>query len=149
MDERSIDIVDQVLRVRPQHFQDSQLHQLRAYAWKWLTLQRGMQDASPPDLFTLAQIAAAAGGINAAIGFITENLQDRQAKNCQYLVTMLLQRLHGVQPSAFKARRQQFHHAGAAVPAAPSDPEQPDPSFYEETLNKLGGAFQLPGKRKP
>lgn len=143
IDKRSIDrsssqtpILDQVLTARPQHFQASQLQRLRGYAYKWLTLQRAQSSSPAPDDLTLAQIATAAGGVEPAISFILDNLRDRQATTCQYLVTMLLQKLHGVAPHSIRARRAQLHAVNRSDPQ-PNATDKPGPDFAADLVAKL------------
>ena len=103
--EPSPSILDRTLTARPQHFQRSELDHVRGFAYKWLLLQRGQQHAQPPDTTTAAQLITAAGGVYRASDFIRDNLRDRQAENCQYLVVMMLQKIHGIAPPTTKRRR--------------------------------------------
>lgn len=105
-------ILDRVLTARPQHFQAGQLDQVRRYAYKWLLLQKGQSNAPPPDPLLCAQILTAAGSAIAACNFIVDHLQDRQAENCQYLVSWLLQKKHGIAPPTVKRRRAQLRLVG-------------------------------------
>jgi hypothetical protein len=125
-------LIDRVLTARPKQFERSQLDAVRGYAYKWLILQRGQHNAHAPDDFTVAQIITAAGGIARAVDWIRDNLQDRQAESCQYLVSMLLQRLHGITPAETKARRAQLK-ARKATQATP-DPETTQDEAYTEEL---------------
>jgi hypothetical protein len=133
-------ILDRVLTARPQHFQESQLSELRGYAYKWLTMQRRQQDAHPPDLQTVAQLATACGGHVRAIRFIFDNLRDRQAETCQYLVTMALQRLHHIAPPTIKRRREQLKvvtRRQAPAAGSPGEPVQADPTYPEQLTAEL------------
>lgn len=127
-------ILDRVLTARPQHFQGSELATVRSYAYKWLSLQRGQTNAHPPDDQTAAQLATAAGSVSNAIAFVLDNLQDRQATNCQYLVSMALQKIHGIAPPVVKRRRAQLRVVSRTQPAAPDQ----DPDFTQQTFETIG-----------
>jgi hypothetical protein len=60
-----------------------------------------------------------------------DNLQDREAENCQYLVSLALQRIHGIQPAIVKRRRAELRlvHRGQPAPAAEAASQAPDPEF--------------------
>lgn len=139
-------ILDRTLQARPNNFAKSDLQALAGYAYKWLILQKGMQGAHPPDNLTLAQLATAAGGTGRAISLILDNLQDRQAENCQYLVSLALQRIHGIQPAAVKRRRAELRlvHRGQAAPAAEPAAGAPDPEFSADLIRQaVAGAKSL------
>jgi len=116
-------ILDRVLKARPNHFQASQLSQVRSYAYKWLIMQRGQANAQAPDAQVCARIATAAGGVSTACDWIRDHLEDRQAETCEYLVTWMLQKIHGYAPAAAKRRRAELRAiaGGSQAPAEPAD----------------------------
>ena len=118
-------IIDRTLTARPQHFQRSELNQIRSYAYKWLLLQRGKANAPPPDDTQCAQILTAAGSVTIAVEWIRAHLQDRQADHCGYLVSALLQQLHGIAPPTVKRRRAELRAVTRTqTPAAAAEPAQ-------------------------
>jgi hypothetical protein len=142
-------IIDRVLTARAQHFQTSELNLVRGFAYKWLTLQRGQEHAQAPDGTICAQIITAAGGAGRAVAWITERLQDRQAESCAYLVSWMLEKLHGVAPPAVKRRRAELRvvqrSAALESSAAPGSPApDPDPEFSAEIARQaVAGVHKL------
>jgi len=107
-----------------------------------------MWDAHPPDELTAAQIATAAGGVGPAIALIQNLLMgpspDRQAENCQYLVSTALNQVHGIPPQLLKARRGELKLLKRGRPVenlGPNpDTNAPDPLFPEEFLARAVAA---------
>jgi hypothetical protein len=128
IDPISDSILDRVLTARPQHFQASELTTVRSYAYKWLLLQRGQENAQAPDEQLCAQIAAAAGSVNAAVNFIYDHMADRQAETAAYLVTWILQKLHGIAPAVLRRRRAELRLVGTADNPAPPSSADPAPA---------------------
>jgi hypothetical protein len=129
-------IIDRTLTARPQHFQRSHLDAVKSYAFKWLTLQRGKANAAPPDDTTCAQILTAAGSLPNAIDWILQHLTDRQAETCMYLVSALLQQLHGIAPPTVKRRRAELRAVTRRGEPAEAAPEPTQQEFPEEMLHQ-------------
>jgi hypothetical protein len=135
-------ILDRTLTARPQHFQRSELDAVKGYAYKWLTLQRGRANAPPPDDIVAAQIATAAGGAARAIDWIRDHLQDRQAENCAYLVSALLQQLHSIAPPTVRRRRAELRVVRRGSESSAKDgseahtSRQPKPDLSDSLLKQ-------------
>ena len=115
-------IIDRVLAARPQHWQKSEIADVKGWAYKWLTLQRGQQHAPIPDDTLCAQIATAAGGAGRAGDWIRVHMQDHQAETAAYLLSAMMQQIHGIPPATIRRRRDQLRivrRGGAAPPEAP------------------------------
>ena len=130
-------ILDRVLTARANQWPAPALDLVRRSAYKWLLLQRGMHNAQPPDLTLAAQLATAAGGCGTAETWIRDHLTDRQAENCGYLVSWMLQQLHGIAPPTIKRRRAELRavaKTAAATAAAIPDAPAPDTQEFTEDL---------------
>ncbi|HLK64635.1 MAG TPA: hypothetical protein VKU19_14420 [Bryobacteraceae bacterium] len=131
-------IIDRALTARPNHFQRAELDAVKGYAFKWLLRQRGKEHAQPPDDTTCAQLIVACRGARLACDFVLDNLQDRQAENCMYLVSMALQKIHGIAPPTVKRRRAELRALNGGKSQAPPPAErQPDPEFTAELTRQL------------
>jgi hypothetical protein len=135
-------IFDRTHATRPRHFRQSQLAAAARYGLKWLQLQRGQQNAQPPDPQTCAQLLTAAGGENGIMNFVLSYGKDYGADSCQYLLTMMLEKIHGIPPQAQKARRAQLR----AVPA--SEPKTPLAENQELFADDLKSAVNQLAKAK-
>lgn len=134
-------IVDRTLQARPNRFQTSEIAAVRGFAYKWLTLQRGQANAGPPDEIVCAQIATAAGGAGRACDWIRDHQHDYQAENCAYLVSALLQQLHGIAPPTVRRRRAELRvvakkKAPAAIEPTAEPTSQPDLEFSHDLIRQ-------------
>jgi DNA-binding MarR family transcriptional regulator len=105
--DRSMFILDKVLKAKPSHFHQSDLAEARSWMYGFMVKKAPLdaQNPHPPDDVTLAQYLTAAGGqaVTLIQKLLTEN--HKAPLSPQWFVTCALHRIHGISSDETKARR--------------------------------------------
>ena len=155
--DRSMFILDKVLKAKPSHFHQSDLAEARSWIYGFMVKKAPLdaQNPHPPDDVTLAQYLTAAGG--QAVTLIQKLLTEKHTapRSPQWFVSVALDRLHGIRPKeadalraelriepkrhkALTGKQQQFP---APEEKTLSETQNHDPDFARELISEATAAL--------
>jgi hypothetical protein len=125
-----------LLTAKPKHYDKPTMDEARRWVHGYQTKFGPSATADPPDDTILAQLLAIAP-LQYLIRLLQDLMSDRQKAGDTYawFVTVALQRIHGIAPAAFKAKRAEFKAIkGGRKDKAPAPGDTHTPGFSAELV---------------